>query len=89
MRQVTGQNSQSGFGAGAPGQYAPTVAGGQPRPTGMAPQPLPLGVGSDMHGYDGEEMKQRAEKAGRAGGWSVEISRKRAFEEAFSSIWIC
>lgn len=44
-----------------------------------------------MHGYavDDEEMiKLRAERGGRAGGWSVEISRKRALEEAFSSIWV-
>ncbi|BBH08637.1 cyclin-dependent kinase-activating kinase assembly factor-related / CDK-activating kinase assembly factor-related protein [Prunus dulcis] len=83
------QGSQAGFGTGTQGQYAPTVAG-QPRPTGMGPQPLPLGGGHDMHGYavDDEEMiKLRAERGGRAGGWSVEISRKRALEEAFSSIW--
>lgn len=83
------QNSQTGL--SAQGQYAPTVAGGQPRPTGMAPQPLPLGMGTDMHGYaldDDEMMKLRAERGGRAGGWSVELSRKRAIEEAFSSIWI-
>lgn len=44
-----------------------------------------------MHEYavDDEEMiKLRAERGGRAGGWSVEISRKRALEEAFSSIWV-
>lgn len=57
----------------------------------MGPQPLPLGGGHDMHEYavDDEEMiKLRAERGGRAGGWSVEISRKRALEEAFSSIWV-
>lgn len=84
------QSSQAGV--SGQGQYAPTVPGGQPRPTGMAPQPLPLGVGPDMHGYaaDDEEMKKlQAERGGRAGGWSIEFSRKRALEEAFSSIWIC
>ncbi|XP_062078472.1 uncharacterized protein LOC133782991 [Humulus lupulus] len=84
------QTSQTGL--GTQGQYAPTVAGGQPRPTGMAPQPLPLGMGTDIHGYaiDDEEMlKLRAERGGRAGGWSLELSRKRALEEAFTSIWIC
>nr|XP_048324726.1 uncharacterized protein LOC125418142 isoform X1 [Ziziphus jujuba var. spinosa] len=86
---VLGQSSQAGFSMGVQGQYAPTVAGGQPRPTGMAPQPIPLGGGPDMQGYDEEEMmKLRAERGGRAGGWSVELSRKRAIEEAFSSIWI-
>ena len=90
LRQVAGQSSQAGYFAGAQGQYAPTVAGGQPRPTGMAPQPLPLGGGPDhMHGYEDEEtIKLRAERSGRAGGWSVELSKKRALEEAFSSIWI-
>ncbi|KAM1731719.1 hypothetical protein ACFX11_017566 [Malus domestica] len=87
------QGSQAGFGAGTQGQYAPTVSG-QPRPTGgMGPQPLPLGGGGhDLRGYavDDEEMvKLRAEKGGRAGGWSGEISRKRALEEALGSIWIC
>ncbi|KAM2638608.1 hypothetical protein TB1_025256 [Malus domestica] len=46
------------------------------------------GGGHDMLGYafdDIEMMKVRAERGGRAGGWSGEISRKRALEEAFSS----
>nr|XP_028952937.1 uncharacterized protein LOC103446825 [Malus domestica] len=50
------------------------------------------GGGHDMHGYtfdDIEMMKVRAERGGRAGGWSGEISRKRALEEAYSSVWIC
>ncbi|KAK7252558.1 hypothetical protein RIF29_36598 [Crotalaria pallida] len=85
------QNSQGGIGAVPQGQYAPTFAGGQPRPTGMAPQPLPLG-GGDMLSYaadDEEIMKLRAERGARAGGWSSEISRKRALEEAFGSMWVC
>ncbi|TYI50206.1 hypothetical protein E1A91_D12G085200v1 [Gossypium mustelinum] len=87
----TDGNSQAGFVAGTQGQYAPTVAGGQPRPTGMAPQPVPLAGGLDMHGYaldDEEMMRLRAERGGRAGGWSIELSKKRALEEAFASIWI-
>ncbi|KAK7271833.1 hypothetical protein RJT34_28048 [Clitoria ternatea] len=85
------QNSQAGLGAVPQGQYAPTFPGGQPRPTGMAPQPLPLG-GGDMLGFAGDDedtMRLRAERGARAGGWSVEISRKRALEEAFGSMWIC
>ncbi|KAK7837638.1 cdk-activating kinase assembly factor mat1 [Quercus suber] len=85
------QSSQTGYGTGAQGQYAPTFAGGQPRPTGMAQQPVPLGGGLDLHGYaadDEETMKLRAERGGRAGGWSAELSKKRALEEAFGSIWI-
>ncbi|KAL3845631.1 hypothetical protein ACJIZ3_003034 [Penstemon smallii] len=70
------------------GQYAPAIAGGgiaQPRPMG------PVGSGHDMMGYeyeDEETMKLRAEKAARAGGWSTEMSKKRALEEAFASIWV-
>ncbi|KAL1317199.1 hypothetical protein HN51_069304 [Arachis hypogaea] len=82
------QNSQAGFGAAPQGLYAPTFAG-QPRPTGMAPQPLPLG-GGDMLGYadDEETMRLRAERGAKAAGWSMEISRKRALEEAFGSMWV-
>jgi len=82
--------SQVGVGASTQGHYAPAIAGGtiaQPRPT----QPVPIGSNLDMQGYDydNEEMtKLRAERGGRAGGWSIELSRKRALEEAFSSIWI-
>ncbi|KAJ4845809.1 hypothetical protein Tsubulata_008215 [Turnera subulata] len=67
------------------GQYAPTVAGGQPRPIGPASQ------GRDMHGYgeyDEETMRIRAEKGSRAAGWSMEFTKKRALEEAFASIWL-
>ncbi|KAA8535420.1 hypothetical protein F0562_030439 [Nyssa sinensis] len=87
---ATSQSSQGGVGAGAQGQYAPAISG-QPRPTGMAPQPLPIGPGLDMqgHAFDDEEMMRlRAERGGRAGGWSLELSKKRALEETFASIWI-
>ncbi|XP_051123824.1 uncharacterized protein LOC127246457 isoform X2 [Andrographis paniculata] len=87
-------SSQAGTSSVAQGQYAPAIAGAgitQPRPVGVGPQPIPLGSGPDMlgHEYEDEEtMKMRAEKAGRAGGWSIELSKKRAQEEAFASIWI-
>ncbi|GKV42107.1 hypothetical protein SLEP1_g49549 [Rubroshorea leprosula] len=86
---VSGQNSQTGF--SVQGQYAPTLAGGQQRQTGMAPQPLPLASGHSMQDYaveDEEMMRLRAERGGRAGGWSIELSRKRSLEEAFASIWV-
>ncbi|PKI52374.1 uncharacterized protein LOC116200103 [Punica granatum] len=74
---------------GQQGQYAPTMAGGQPRPMGMGPQPMPLGPMPDMHAYDDEEMmKIRAERGSRAGGWTVEFTKKRALEEAFGSLWL-
>ncbi|KAL3503898.1 hypothetical protein ACH5RR_033739 [Cinchona calisaya] len=88
------QSTQAGTSSGTQGQYAPAIAGGtiaQPRPTGMAPQPVPLGSGPDMSMYeyeDEETMKLRGGKAARAGGWSIELSKKRALEEAFGSIWL-
>lgn len=87
-------SSQAGSSTGTQAHYAPALAGAgiaQPRPTGMAPQPLPLGSSHEMLGleYEDEEtMKLRGEKAARAGGWSIEMTRKRALEEAFASISI-
>ncbi|KAL7203714.1 hypothetical protein ACSBR2_016884 [Camellia fascicularis] len=71
------------------GHYAPAVVTGG----GIAPLPIPVGCNHpEMQAYDDiddeEMMKLRVERGGRAGGWSVELSRKRALEEAFSSIWI-
>lgn len=75
---------------GVQGQYAPAaVPGGlaQPRPTGMAPQPI--GGSSDpLQGEDEETMRLRADRGARAGGWTVELGKRRASEEAFSSIFI-
>ncbi|PSS36180.1 CDK-activating kinase assembly factor like [Actinidia chinensis var. chinensis] len=88
----TSENSQGGVGAGVQGHYAPAIPGGaiaQPRPMGMAPQPIPIDSDLDMSAYDDEEMmKLRAKRGGRAGGWSEELSKKRALEEAFSTIWL-
>ncbi|KAL2936433.1 CDK-activating kinase assembly factor MAT1 [Bienertia sinuspersici] len=86
---ATEQSSQTGT-TTTQGQYAPAVAGAafmQPRPTGMAPQPLPLG-GPDMNLDDEEMMKLRAEKGARAGGWTPELCKKRALEEAFGALWV-
>lgn len=77
-------------GAGIQGQYAPAaVPGGlnQPRPTGMAPQPIG-GFVDPLQGHDEETMRLRAERGARAGGWTAELGRKRALEEAFNSIFI-
>ncbi|KAJ8541512.1 hypothetical protein K7X08_002328 [Anisodus acutangulus] len=83
-----GQGPQAGSSTGTQGHYAPAIAGGiQPRPT----QPLPVGSIPDMLGgeyEDDEKMKLRAERAAKAGGWSLDISRKRALEEAFGSLWV-
>lgn len=90
---ATSQSSQAGFSGAAAqsGHYAPAIAGaamGQPRPT----QPVPIGGTFDsLHAYgtdDEEMMKLRAERGGKAGGWSAELSKRRALEEAFGSIWI-
>ncbi|KAI3754522.1 hypothetical protein L1987_54307 [Smallanthus sonchifolius] len=86
---TTGPTSQFGVST-SDGHYVPAVAGGtipQPRPT----QPLPMGSGDELHAYhmdDEEMMRLKAERGGKAGGWSIELSRKRALEEAFGSIWI-
>ncbi|XP_068669840.1 uncharacterized protein [Aristolochia californica] len=89
---ATDAASGSQVGVGGAGQYAPATIGGafaQPRPTGMVPQmqPVPVGGGPDVP-EDEETQKLKAERGGRAGGWTVELSRRRAFEEAFSSMWI-
>ena len=50
-----------------------------------------MGASDDLHAYhmdDEEMMRLKAEYGGKAGGWSLELSRKRALEEAFTSIWI-
>lgn len=77
-------------GAGVQGQYAPAaVPGGlnQPRPTGTAPQPIG-GFVDPLQGHDEETMRLCVERGARAGGWTAELSRKRALEEAFNSIFI-
>ncbi|XP_066352752.1 uncharacterized protein [Miscanthus floridulus] len=77
-------------GAGVQGQYAPAaVLGGvaQPRPTGMAPQ-LISSRSDPLQGDDEETRRLRAERAARAGGWTAELSKRRALEEVFSAIFI-
>ncbi|XP_019058214.1 PREDICTED: uncharacterized protein LOC104814737 isoform X2 [Tarenaya hassleriana] len=68
------------------------ASGGQPpRPMGMGPQPVPIGGGPEhqLFGFEDEEMmKLKAERGPRAGGFSIEISKRRALEEAFASIWV-
>jgi len=60
----------------------------------MGPQPVPIGGGgrADHQRYysveDEAMLRIKAERAPRAGGFSLEISKKRAFEEAFSCIWV-
>lgn len=68
------QSFQGGVGAGTQGYYAPAVAGG------AIGQPRPTGMAPQQPIPGGS--------GARAGGWSIEFSRKRALEEAFSSIWI-
>ncbi|KAJ3697392.1 hypothetical protein LUZ61_001097 [Rhynchospora tenuis] len=81
--QGAGQGSQ---GMALQGQYAPAGGPMQPRPMGMGTQPMPVGGPHDPRlALDDEETKRiRA----RAGGWTPDLSRKRALEEAFSTIWI-
>lgn len=79
-------------------QAANDVVWGGSSDTGFAPQgqyaaatirqPVPVIEGRLDTQEDEEITRLRAERGGRAGGWSIELSRKRAFEEAFASIWI-
>lgn len=89
---VLDQNSQA-VGATAGGQYAPSMAAPmfmQPRPTGPAAQPVPIGGGNANNMPEDEAtQRQRAERAARAGGWTPELCRKRAFEEAFGILLSC
>lgn len=49
----------------------------------MGPQPVPIGRGAEHQRYSmGDEAMVRA------GGFSLEISKRRALEEAFASIWV-
>lgn len=74
------------------GSTSGTAYSQAPRPTGMGPQPVPIGGGgADHQRYSMEDeamMRLKAERAPRAGGFSLEISKKRALEEAFASIWV-
>ncbi|XP_020872122.1 uncharacterized protein LOC9305431 [Arabidopsis lyrata subsp. lyrata] len=74
------------------GVTAGTAYGQAPRPTGMGPQPVPIVGGAERRQYSmEEEAKKRllkAERAPWAGGFSLEISKRRALEEAFASIWV-
>lgn len=58
----------------------------------MGPQPVPIVGGADRQQYSMEDEAKRrllkAERAPRAGGFSIEISKRRALEEAFASIWV-
>uniref|UniRef100_A0A0E0A5P6 MAT1 centre domain-containing protein n=1 Tax=Oryza glumipatula TaxID=40148 RepID=A0A0E0A5P6_9ORYZ len=89
----TAAGSSHGISSGAgvqEGQYAPAaVPGGlaQPRPTGMAPQPIG-GSSVPLQGDDEETMRLRAERGARAGGWSIEMCKRRALQEAFSTIFV-
>ncbi|KAL5726439.1 hypothetical protein ACHQM5_009482 [Ranunculus cassubicifolius] len=91
LDETTAQASEN---AGGGMQYVPAMPGiafGQPRPTGMAPQPVPVGGGPDMLEFatDSEEMmKLRAERSARAGGWCLDLSKKRSMEEAFGTMWL-
>lgn len=72
----------------APGKYAPTMFL-PPRPS--APQPVPVGPPSYNHNGEPEDEKTkrlREERGLRAGGWTIELTRRRACEEAIMSIWV-
>lgn len=73
----------------AGGKYAPTMFL-PPRPT--AQQPVPLGPPSSYspngEPQDEQTKRLREERGLRAGGWTIDITRRRAYEEAIMSIWV-
>lgn len=74
--------------AAASGKYAPTMAY-PPRPA--AQQPVPVGPPSyNANGEPEDEntKRLREERGLRAGGWTIDITRRRAYEEAIMSIWV-
>lgn len=82
---ATSEQVQS-IGQAPSGIYAPAVATG-----GVFVQPKPAVLTShDREGlFENEETKKlREERGARAGGWTPELGRRRAFEEAFSSLWV-
>jgi len=85
------QLQQSGLSAAATaapsGKYAPTTVA--PRPIGQQPVPVgPPSYNANGEPEDEQTRRLREEKGLRAGGWTMEIARRRACEEAIMSLWI-
>lgn len=74
--------------AAAGGTYAPAMVN-QP---GRAQQPVPVGPPTSYNPNgepeDEQTRRQREERGLRAGGWTIDITRRRACEEAIVSIWV-
>ncbi|KAG0562613.1 hypothetical protein M758_9G096700 [Ceratodon purpureus] len=71
--------------AAASGKYAPAMA----YPRAGAQQPVPVGPPSyNANGEPEDEnaKRLREERGLRAGGWTIDITRRRAYEEAIMSI---
>ncbi|CAM6106695.1 unnamed protein product [Calypogeia fissa] len=72
------------LGAAGTGQYAPSVVPGT-----MFMQPRPMGPSQTGDGVeDPEAQKLREQRGARAGGWTAELTQRRAIEEAMCSLWI-
>lgn len=72
----------------APGKYAPTMFL-PPRPAGQQPVPLgPPSYNANGEPEDEQTKRMREEKGLRAGGWTIDITRRRCYEEAIMSIWV-
>lgn len=83
--EANSEQAQS-FGQAPSGTYAPAVA-----PGSAFVQPKPAALTShDREGLfeDEETKKLRKERGARAGGWTADLGRRRAFEEAFSSLYV-
>ena len=58
----------------------------QPRPIGIVPHQI---EGMDGNAIEDEEtLRIKAERSAKAAGWTAELTRKRALEEAFSSLCV-
>jgi len=73
----------------AGGKYAPTMI---LPPRSGAQQPVPVGPPTSYNSQgepEDEQTKRLREEQGlRAGGWTIDITRRRACEEAIRSIWV-
>jgi len=85
--QVQQSNLPSVTAAG--GKYAPTMFL-PPRPAAQQPVPVGPPTSYNSHGEPEDEQTKRLreERGLRAGGSTIDITRRRACEEAIMSIWV-
>eukprot|EP00850_Spirogloea_muscicola_P017099 SM000143S00764 [mRNA] locus=s143:202071:203591:- [translate_table: standard] len=89
------QESADGAMSGQPGAtYLPSAPASMlSRP--LAAQPTPIGARNGSYSLSGEDEPEdddsrrlKEERAAKAGGWTIDIPRKRALEELLGSLWV-